>query len=193
MAGIAMKWLASAPKIASFPHVGSLISTSEHSELEVTREVMTSLRQGNAVIIAIDGAMSPAAPRVGWEGRRVTYSPFAAGLCYRLGVPSFITIPYWQDRRVKFHVEAMPAKQEGQEFPAFAQAYQDAFFRKSAAQRRHLARHPLMAPPLTHNKSSPIEPRRRACERKRNGMARFPSTKELHLFFETCPPPAGGR
>ena len=130
MAGIAMKWLASAPKIASFPHVGSLISTSEHSELEVTREVMTSLRQGNAVIIAIDGAMSPAAPRVGWEGRRVTYSPFAAGLCYRLGVPSFITIPYWQDRRVKFHVEAMPAKQEGQEFPAFAEAYQGAFFRE---------------------------------------------------------------
>ncbi|WP_146126904.1 tetratricopeptide repeat protein [Labrys okinawensis] len=128
MAGIPMKWLASAPKIASFPHVGSLISTSEHSELEVTREVMTSLRQGNAVVIAIDGAMSPAAPRVGWEGRQVTYSQFAGGLCYRLGVPSFITIPYWQDRRVKFHVEAMPAKQEGQEFPAFAQAYQDAFF-----------------------------------------------------------------
>ena len=128
MANIPMKWLASAPKIASFPHVGSLISTSEHSELEVTREVMTSLRQGNAVVIAIDGAMSPSAPRVGWEGRQVTYSQFAAGLVYRLGVPSFITIPYWQERRVKFHVEAMPGKQEGQEFPAFAQAYQQAFF-----------------------------------------------------------------
>lgn len=130
MAGIPMKWLASAPKIASFPHVGSLISTSESSELEVTREVMTSLRQGNAVVIAIDGAMSPSAPRVGWEGRQVTYSQFTAGLCYRLGVPSFITIPYWQERRVKFHVEAMPAKQEGQEFPAFAEAYQGAFFRE---------------------------------------------------------------
>lgn len=127
-AGIAMKWLASAPKIASFPHAGSLISTSEHSELEVTREVMASLRQNNAVIIAIDGAMSPSAPRVGWEGRQVTYSQFAAGLCFRLGVPSFVTIPYWQERRVKFHVQAMPGKQEGQDFPAFAQAYQHAFF-----------------------------------------------------------------
>ncbi|WP_448951193.1 tetratricopeptide repeat protein [Labrys neptuniae] len=128
LAGIPMKWLASAPKIAAFPHASSLISTSEQSELEVTREVMTSLRQGHAVIIAIDGAMSPSAPRVSWEGRQVTYSQFAAGLGYRLGVPSFVTIPYWHRQRVQFHVEAMPGKQDGQEFPAFAQAYQAAFF-----------------------------------------------------------------
>ncbi|CAM5762014.1 Beta-barrel assembly-enhancing protease [Labrys miyagiensis] len=128
IAGLPTKWLASAPKVASSSYADSLISTSEHSEVEVAREVINALREGYAVVIAIDGVMSPSAPRVEWEGHQVTYSQFAAGLGFRLGIPSFCTIPYWSGERIRFHVRAMPRSDAGEQFASFARRYQDAFF-----------------------------------------------------------------
>ena len=84
------RWLASTPSVARTAYAGSLISTSDQDDMQVARAFMQSLKQGYAVVIAVDGAINLAAPRISFEGQEMTYSSFAARTAHRMGVPSLL-------------------------------------------------------------------------------------------------------
>lgn len=124
---IRSRWLASTPSVARTAYAGSLISTSDQDDIQVAREFMRSLRQGYAVVVALDGAINLAAPRIQFEGQEITYSSFAARTAHRLGSPSMFCAPRWEDGKIGFVLERMPDPEEGEEADSFAERWRLAF------------------------------------------------------------------
>jgi tetratricopeptide (TPR) repeat protein len=125
--GVRSKWLASTPSVARTAYAQSLISTSDQNGTEVARKVLSSLRGGNAVVIAVDGAINLAAPRVLFEGQEVTYSDFAARMAHRLGIPSMFAAPRWENGRIHFGLERMPDALPGESADQHAARWRDAY------------------------------------------------------------------
>lgn len=133
--GISARWLASTPSVAKTSYARSLISTSDQDDLQVARAFMQSLKQGQAVVLAVDGAINLAAPRISFEGQEITYSSFAARTAFRTGVPSFFCAPRWEGERIGFVLEPMPAAIPGEKADEHADRWRDAYL---AALRTYL-------------------------------------------------------
>ena len=88
---------------------------------------MMSLKRGYAVVIAIDGAINLAAPRIPFEGQEITYSSFAARTAHRLGVQSMFCAPRWQDGRIGFVLERLPDPLPGESSDDHAERWRDAY------------------------------------------------------------------
>jgi tetratricopeptide (TPR) repeat protein len=134
--GLRSRWLASTPSVARTIYSRSLISTSEQDDMEVGKAFMKSLRQGFSVVIAVDGAINLAAPRIPFEGQEMTYSSFAARTTHRLGIPSVFAAPRWEGERIGFVIERLPDAQPGEDASAHAERWKDADL---AARRAYLA------------------------------------------------------
>jgi Flp pilus assembly protein TadD len=127
--GVRARWLASTPSVARTNYARSLISTSDQDEMQVAKSFMQSLRQGYAVVAAVDGAINLGAPRIPFEGQEITYSNFAARTAHRLRVPSMFCAPFWRDGRIDFVLERLPDAEEGEEEEAFGDRWREAFLR----------------------------------------------------------------
>jgi tetratricopeptide (TPR) repeat protein len=136
LVGIPSRWLATAPGIAQTSYAAALISTADQTEAQVAKSCMRALGSGYALCLAVDGAANPAAPRTTFEGQEVTYSGFAAHLAHRLGVPSVFYAPRWENGRVAFTLEMLPAAASGEDAEAYARRWRQAYFEKL---REHLA------------------------------------------------------
>lgn len=121
------KWLASTPSVARTAYADSLISTSEQDDMQVGKAFMLSLRQGYSVVIAVDGAINLAAPRIMFEGQEITYSSFAARTAHRLGVPSVFAAPRWEGERIGFVLKRLPDPLAEESADAFADRWKDEF------------------------------------------------------------------
>ena len=126
--GVRSRWLASTPSVARTAYSKSLISTSEQDDMEVGKAFMRSLRQGYSVVIAVDGAINLAAPRVPFEGQEMTYSSFAARTAHRLGVPSVFAAPRWEGDRIGFAIEQLPDPTEDESADDYAERWKASFF-----------------------------------------------------------------
>lgn len=102
-------WLASSPTMPGLAYTASLISTSDQTEPQVVRQAIRALESRHAVGLAVDGAMSLAAPRIVFEGQEITYSSFAARLAHRRRANSVFVAPQWRDGRLAFHVARLPS------------------------------------------------------------------------------------
>lgn len=120
-------WLASSPAIAGLPYAPSLISTSDQTEPQVVRQALRALESGKAVGLAVDGAMSLAAPRIVFEGQEVTYSSFAARLAHRRRARSIFVAPQWRDGRLGFHVAPLPSPRAEQNIEDFSARWKAAY------------------------------------------------------------------
>lgn len=127
--GIPSRWLATAPSIAQSSYASALISTADQTEAQVAKACMRALAAGNVLCLAVDGAANPAAPRTQFEGQAVTYSSFAAHLAHRQGVPSVFYTPRWENGRVAYTLEMLPAVEPGEDADAYAQRWQEAYFK----------------------------------------------------------------
>lgn len=137
--GIRSRWLASTPSVARTAYAGSLISTSDQDDMEVARKFTQALRQGNAVVIAVDGAINLAAPRIPFAGQEMTYSSFAARTAHKLGIPSAFVAPRWEGERIGFVVERLPEPNPGEDVEAYSERWRVAFL---ASLRRYLGGEP---------------------------------------------------
>lgn len=88
-AGIRASVVASIPNFGTTLHARHLISTSTLGHSRVARAVATRVRDGEAIVIAIDGAssMQGGAPAEIFD-REITISQFAPKLAWRLGTPT---------------------------------------------------------------------------------------------------------
>lgn len=127
--GIPSRWLATAPSIAQSSYAAALISTADQTEAQVAKACMRALGAGQVLCLAVDGAANPAAPRTDFEGQAVTYSAFAAHLAHRQGVPSVFYVPRWENGRVAYTLEMLPAVEPGENADAYAQRWQEAYFK----------------------------------------------------------------
>lgn len=125
--GLRSRWLASTPSVARTAYAGSLISTSDQDDMQVARSFMLSLRKGYSVVVAVDGAINLAAPRIAFEGQEMTYSSFAARTAHRLGIPSVFCAPRWENGRIGFVIEAMPEPTPDEDADLYADRWRDAF------------------------------------------------------------------
>ncbi len=139
LVGIPSRWLATAPSIAQSSYSAALISTADQTEAQVAKACMRAINAGYVLCLAIDGAANPAAPRTTFEGQEVTYSGFASHLAYRLGVPSVFYAPRWENGRVTYTLEMLPAANPGEDEQAYAQRWRKAYFDRL---REHLAGEP---------------------------------------------------
>ena len=127
--GIPSRWLATAPSIAQSSYAAALISTADQTEAQVAKACMRALAAGNVLCLAVDGAANPAAPRTSFEGQSVTYSSFAAHLAHRQGVPSVFYTPRWENGRVAYTLEMLPAVAPGEDADTYARRWQAAYFK----------------------------------------------------------------
>lgn len=125
--GVESRWLASTPSVARTAYAKSLISTSDQDDMQVARSFMISLRQGYAVVIAVDGAINLAAPRIAFEGQEMTYSSFAARTAHRLQVPSLFCAPRWEGDRIGFVMERLPDPLPDEDADSHAERWKDAY------------------------------------------------------------------
>lgn len=125
--GLRSRWLASTPSVARTAYAKSLISTSDQDDMQVAKAFMASVREGYAVVIAVDGAINLGAPRIRFEGQEITYSSFAARSAHRLGVPSVFCAPRWEADRIGFVIERLPDPHEGEEADSHADRWRDAY------------------------------------------------------------------
>jgi hypothetical protein len=121
------RWLASTPSVARTAYARSLISTSDQDDMQVAREFMMSVKRGLAVVIAVDGAINLAAPRIPFEGQEITYSSFGARTAHRLGVPSLFCAPKWEDGRIGFVLKQLPDPLADESADAHAERWRDAY------------------------------------------------------------------
>ncbi len=139
LVGIPSRWLATAPNVAQSSYSEALISTADQTEAQVAKACMRAINSGYVLCLAVDGAANPAAPRTTFEGQDVTYSAFASHLAHRLGVPSVFYAPRWEDGRVAYTLEMLPAANPGEDPQAYALRWQKAYFERL---REHLATEP---------------------------------------------------
>ena len=125
--GLRARWLASTPSVARTSYARSLISTSDQDDMQVAKAFMASVREGYAVVIAIDGAINLGAPRIRFEGQEITYSSFAARSAHRLGVPSVFCAPRWEGDRIGFVIERLPDPLEDEDADSHADRWRDAY------------------------------------------------------------------
>jgi tetratricopeptide (TPR) repeat protein len=125
--GVRSRWLASTPSVARTAYASSLISTSEQDDMSVGKAFMRSLRQGFSVVIAIDGAINLAAPRILFEGQEITYSSFAARTAYSMGVPSVFAAPRWEGERIGFVIRRLPDPEPGETIEQHAERWKAAY------------------------------------------------------------------
>lgn len=125
--GIEARWLASTPSVARTAYARSLISTSDQDDLQVARSVMSSLKEGYAVVIAIDGAINLGAPRIEFEGQEITYSSFVARTAHKLRIPSLFCAPRWEGDRIGFVLERMPDAEPGENAESHADRWRNAY------------------------------------------------------------------
>lgn len=121
-------WLASTPSIDGMAYSDALISTSDQSETQVVRSAMASLDAGISLGIAVDGAMTMAAPRVHFEGQEVTYSSFAARLAHRRRSRGFFVAPQWQDGHLAFDLTELPCAMAGESLEHFMIRWREEWF-----------------------------------------------------------------
>ncbi|MBA2649811.1 MAG: hypothetical protein H0U75_09515 [Legionella sp.] len=126
--GLPHKWLASTPSISSLAYRQTLISTSENTETQVVRRILKSLSKGEITALAVDGAMSPSAPKRVFENQKVTYSDFAAKISYRTQAPSFFISSLWKQNRFYLQLEALPQPMEEETMDAFCSRWTNCFF-----------------------------------------------------------------
>jgi tetratricopeptide (TPR) repeat protein len=136
LAGIPSRWLASAPNIAKTSYSEALISTADQTEAQVAKACIRAIGSGYVLCLAIDGASDPAAPRTIFEGQEVTYSSVASRMAHRLRVPSLFYAPRWENGRVAFTLEMLPAAEPDENVEAYVQRWQQAYFQRL---REHLA------------------------------------------------------
>ena len=125
--GVRSRWLASTPSVARTAYAKSLISTSDQDDMQVAKAFMQSVREGYAVVIAVDGAINLGAPRIIFEGQEITYSSFAARSAHRLGVPSVFCAPRWEGDRIGFVVERLPDPYEEEDADSHAERWRTAY------------------------------------------------------------------
>ena len=125
--GVRSRWLASTPSVARTAYAKSLISTSDQDDMQVAKAFMASVREGYAVVIAVDGAINLGAPRIRFEGQEITYSSFAARSAHRLGVPSVFCAPRWEGDRIGFVIERLPDPFEDEDADSHADRWRDAY------------------------------------------------------------------
>lgn len=159
--GIPSRWLATAPSIAQSSYAAALISTADQTEAQVAKACMRALAAGNVLCLAVDGAANPAAPRSVFEGQAVTYSSFAAHLAHRQGVPSVFYTPRWENGRVAYTLEMLPAVEPGEDADAYARRWQEAYF-------KHLRAH-VAGPPENLRLSGGIWRHVQAADRSAQG------------------------
>ena len=127
--GVEATWLASSPNPPSAYYGKQLISTADNDRVSVGYGVRSALETGQTVVIALDGSANPAAPRVSFEGRSVTYSDFAAMLSARMGLPAVFASPVWtEDRRIDFYLSPMPTFVRGTRLQDHLEAWRNAYF-----------------------------------------------------------------
>jgi len=117
--GLPHKWLASTPKVSSMSYKDSLISTSEHSEGQIVRQIIKALQENKIIAFAIDGAINPAAPRVNFENQSITYSDFAAKISYRTQTHSFFTVCRWNENRFCLSLDPLPLPAPDEKIEAY--------------------------------------------------------------------------
>lgn len=125
--GLRSKWLASTPTVARTSYSRSLISTSEQDDMDVGKAFMVALRKGFSVVIAVDGAINLAAPRIPFEGQEITYSSFAARTAHRLAVPSVFASPRWEGDRIGFVIRQLPDPEPGESADDHAERWRIAY------------------------------------------------------------------
>jgi tetratricopeptide (TPR) repeat protein len=125
--GVRSRWLASTPSVARTAYASSLISTSEQDDMSVGKAFMRSLRQGYSVVIAIDGAINLAAPRIPFEGQEITYSSFAARTAYSMSVPSVFAAPRWEGERIGFVIRQLPDPEPDETIEEHAERWKAAY------------------------------------------------------------------
>lgn len=122
------KWLASTPNLEGLHYNDQLISVANRTEAEVGRTVLSTLRGGGRLTIALDGATNPAAPKVLFEGQQVTWSGFVAAMIYRLKIPSMFAVPVWRNGRIRAFIREMDMPRPGQTSQDYVQTYREQFF-----------------------------------------------------------------
>lgn len=120
-------WLASSPTMPGLAYTPSLISTSDQTEPLVVRQALRALESGKAVGLAVDGAMSLAAPRLLFEGQEITYSSFAARLAHRRRANSVFVAPRWDEGRLAFHVAQLPSPRPAEAMEDFSTRWKEAY------------------------------------------------------------------
>ncbi|TCU59819.1 tetratricopeptide repeat protein [Novosphingobium sp. PhB57] len=128
--GARSRWVASTPSVARTAYTENLISTSDQTDTQVARAFMQSLRQDYIVVIAADGAINLAAPRITFEGWDITFSEFAARTAHRMGSSSAFVAPVWRDdNRLGFVLEHLPMPDDGETADDYAQRWRSAYLR----------------------------------------------------------------
>jgi tetratricopeptide (TPR) repeat protein len=126
--GVRSRWLASTPSVARTAYAQSLISTSDQTQAQVARGFQLALKDDNAVIVVVDGAINLAAPRIEFAGQDITYSDFASRVAYRMGSSSAFVAPMWlENGHLSFVLEHLPMPDEGESDNDYAIRWRDAY------------------------------------------------------------------
>nr|WP_245274528.1 hypothetical protein [Mesorhizobium sp. L2C066B000] len=64
--------------------------------------------------------MTGSLPRITWEGKSITYSPFCAMLSYKTKVPTIFTSPFWVENQFRFVVKRLPTADAGEGLRQFS-------------------------------------------------------------------------
>ena len=120
-------WVASTPVIKKGPGAGRILSTSSLSEVKLAKAIVTQVRQGRVVTIAIDGAGVPNLPRRTLFDREIGLSDFVPRTCFRTGTKSFVPISRWEGSRIKTDTVPLPTPISGESKEVFIDRWFEAF------------------------------------------------------------------
>ncbi len=125
--GLKAKWLASTPSLGAMVFEEMLISTSDQTEAQVVRQTTRALDEGYAIGIAVDGAPNVTAPRIPFEAREITYSPFVSRMAFRRNLVSLYAAPRWNEGMLSIELFPLPDPEPEESESAFADRWRDAW------------------------------------------------------------------
>jgi thioredoxin-like negative regulator of GroEL len=126
----ASKWIASTPSLGSAAYRNSLISSIDQNEAQVVRQTINALDNNYAVGLAVDGAMSMAAPRIKFENQEITYSSFVPRVAYKRNAASVFVAPLWQNGKLTFYLARLPDRTENETADQFAERWKEGYLKE---------------------------------------------------------------
>lgn len=118
-ASIKASWVASTPNFdgpGKFDdEFGEIISTTTTSTAGLGKRIISALKQGRVVSIAIDGAGGNNYPQFQLFDRKICLSDFAPRLAFKYGTTCFFSNLEWHDGRIKVRLERLPQSLKNEE------------------------------------------------------------------------------
>jgi hypothetical protein len=120
-------WVASIPNLTGGAFNDKLISTVSNKPTQVSRKIISNIRNNKVVTIAVDGNIGELGKTIELFGTKITVSDYIPKLSFKTNTPSFFPSLVYDGKKVNVSVKELPLANFGETSDEYCNRWLNAF------------------------------------------------------------------